>query len=500
MTNTGQAPGTIWSDGTGDCNAGNGNTGCSQRGTSTSNFGKGFNNAQGGVYAMEWTDEAISIWFWPRSSIPSAIKRSSSSSSSSTINPRNFGTPLAKFTGGSGCDISKHFNGHAITINTALCGDWAGQNWESDSTCKKKARTCAEYVANNPEAFKDAYWLFNSIKVYTTGSSKSSKSGGEKRGISDMVHGAVYDVEGAWNDVKSAWDNAKDAVQEASPGSSSPQAPKGQPEEVAQDNNVTATSAGYSLFLNTTSPTQSNVARPMVRPYSNTTASAGVFYTPSSVSAAASSGSLAGTGSSDATDPTLASDDSTSSSASSTVPDYVPEDSSPESAVPVGSGTPTSCESSGADDAQTSGATTSNESSSAMSSFSSIADQSSTDNNNIKADASLSSSAPAAASLASVSVPSYQLNTTELADASNATVIARRQGKVSGGAGRRAKSKGATFPVLSLPQADPANILPHNEKWTGNGDTGCSASESSQGGVCELTQGADGRLPKMFVA
>ena len=30
----------------------------------------------------------------------------------------------------------------------------------------KKAATCADYVANNPGAFKDVYWSINSIKVY----------------------------------------------------------------------------------------------------------------------------------------------------------------------------------------------------------------------------------------------------------------------------------------------------------------------------------------------
>lgn len=50
--------------------------------------------------------------------------------------------------------------------------------WSADSTCSALANTCEEYVANNPQAFTDAYWLFNSINVYTTeGSATTSSSG-----------------------------------------------------------------------------------------------------------------------------------------------------------------------------------------------------------------------------------------------------------------------------------------------------------------------------------
>lgn len=52
----------------------------------------------------------------------------------------------------------------------------AGQTsvWESDSTCSALASTCQDYVANNPDAFVDAYWLFNYINVYTTSGSSGS--------------------------------------------------------------------------------------------------------------------------------------------------------------------------------------------------------------------------------------------------------------------------------------------------------------------------------------
>ena len=60
------------------------------------------------------------------------------------------------------------YNSLSITFDTTLCGDWAGDSsvWAADAECSAKASSCEEYVANNPSAFVDAYWLFNSIKLY----------------------------------------------------------------------------------------------------------------------------------------------------------------------------------------------------------------------------------------------------------------------------------------------------------------------------------------------
>jgi hypothetical protein len=37
--------------------------------------------------------------------------------------------------------------------------------WTQDAVCGKKASSCTAFVKNNPAAFKDAYWLINSLKV-----------------------------------------------------------------------------------------------------------------------------------------------------------------------------------------------------------------------------------------------------------------------------------------------------------------------------------------------
>ncbi|KAK9769820.1 putative Glycoside hydrolase family 16 protein [Seiridium cardinale] len=152
----------------GDCNAGNGATGCPQDVNNTQTFGSGFNAIGGGVYAVEWTSDAISIWFFPRSAIPSDV-------TSGSPDPTTWGTATSTFSG-SGCDIDSHFKEHTIVFNVDFCGDWAGKVWSTDETCSALASTCQEYVAANPGDFQEAYWLINSVKVF-------SENASAKRGI-----------------------------------------------------------------------------------------------------------------------------------------------------------------------------------------------------------------------------------------------------------------------------------------------------------------------------
>lgn len=144
------------------------NAGCGIDLASSQSYGTGFNSNGGGVYATEWTSEAISIWFFPRGSIPSDIN-------GPNPDPSGWGTPSARF-GGSGCDIDSHFKPQQIMFDITFCGDWAGQVWSSGS-CSSVGSSCQDYVANNPTAFQESYWLVNSLKVYSSdGSSPSSGS------------------------------------------------------------------------------------------------------------------------------------------------------------------------------------------------------------------------------------------------------------------------------------------------------------------------------------
>ncbi|OAP63931.1 hypothetical protein AYL99_03158 [Fonsecaea erecta] len=146
------------------------NAGCSISTPNDGTYGTGFNQAQGGVYATEWTSSAISIWFFSRSAIPSDI-------SSGSPDPSNWGQPLASFSGG--CNIDEFFNNNQIVFDTTFCGDWAGNVWTSDPVCGSKASTCESFVQNNPSAFQDAYWSVNSLQVFqSTGGENASTTAG----------------------------------------------------------------------------------------------------------------------------------------------------------------------------------------------------------------------------------------------------------------------------------------------------------------------------------
>jgi hypothetical protein len=143
-----------------DCGApGDGTQGCGSPTHNTQDFGAGFNEIGGGVYALQWTSDAIKIFFFSRTGkIPADIE-------AGNPDPSTWGIPTASFSGGS-CDIDANFMNHQIVFDTTFCGQWAGKVWSSDPVCSAKAPTCEEYVGNNPAAFQDTYWLINSVKVF----------------------------------------------------------------------------------------------------------------------------------------------------------------------------------------------------------------------------------------------------------------------------------------------------------------------------------------------
>jgi hypothetical protein len=136
--------------------------GCSVEG-STDSYGTEFNSLNGGVYAMLWTDEAIRLWFFPRSSIPESI-------TNGDPDPGSFGVPLANFEPTSPCNLQQEIKNHKIVFDTTFCGDWATDSF-TDSNCpmsdpSSAIRSCAVYVATNPFMYREAYWEINSIRIY----------------------------------------------------------------------------------------------------------------------------------------------------------------------------------------------------------------------------------------------------------------------------------------------------------------------------------------------
>jgi hypothetical protein len=141
-----------------NCNA---KSGCSVRTTGTDNFGTGFNAAGGGVYAMQWESSGVYVWFFPHSMVPADIKSGAPKTTS-------WGLPVVAFNGGSECYIDQFFGNMNIVFDTTFCGSWAGAAWGS-SSCAMLSDSCEAYVANNPLAFMESYWLINSVAVYQQG-------------------------------------------------------------------------------------------------------------------------------------------------------------------------------------------------------------------------------------------------------------------------------------------------------------------------------------------
>ncbi|KAK2761284.1 hypothetical protein FQN54_001806 [Arachnomyces sp. PD_36] len=150
------------------------NAGCGIGSNDTTSYGDGFNQVEGGVYAAEITSEAVSVWWFPRASIPADI-------TAGTPDPSTWSTPMAQFQGE--CDIPSKIQQQSIIFDTTFCGDWAGSVWDVTPTCASKADSCEAYVADNPADFEDAYWLVNSIHVYVDGGNATLSTRDESQSL-----------------------------------------------------------------------------------------------------------------------------------------------------------------------------------------------------------------------------------------------------------------------------------------------------------------------------
>lgn len=115
----------------------------------------------GGVYALYLESQRARVWFFADAQVPADAR-------SDSPDPSGWGAPLADFqTGNGGCDVGRNFHTQSVIINTDFCGSGVGQEWwDNSADCVRVAPTCEEYVAKNPAAFSEAYWLINSVKLF----------------------------------------------------------------------------------------------------------------------------------------------------------------------------------------------------------------------------------------------------------------------------------------------------------------------------------------------
>jgi len=144
------------------------NQGCGVRSNSNGTYGSGFNSIGGGVYAMQWDTSGISVFFFPRGSIPADI-------TAEAPQPSGWGLAMARWPA-IDCDPFKFFYDHVAIFDTTLCGDWASGVWSSsgipgqEQSCAARTgyATCEDFVRSNGNDFQEAYWEIVSYKRYNS--------------------------------------------------------------------------------------------------------------------------------------------------------------------------------------------------------------------------------------------------------------------------------------------------------------------------------------------
>ncbi|KAI0307829.1 concanavalin A-like lectin/glucanase domain-containing protein [Multifurca ochricompacta] len=127
--------------------------GCGVIEWSQASYGPTFDAQGGGIFAMKWDRDGISVWNFYRVAIPKDIL-------AGTPNPATWPNPTATLEP-AGCDPLKYFVNHSIVFDITFCGDWAGNSYAT-SGCPG---TCADRLVD-PTNFVNASWSINWLKVY----------------------------------------------------------------------------------------------------------------------------------------------------------------------------------------------------------------------------------------------------------------------------------------------------------------------------------------------
>lgn len=150
-----------------DCSAAaTGNQGCGVRSASNISYGPGFNANGGGVYAMQWDNSGIAVYFFPRGSIPADIP-------AGTPVPSSWGLAQARWPATT-CNPFQFFYNNVAIFDTTLCGDWASGVWSGSGipgqaqSCAARTgySTCEAFVRASGSSFNEAYWEVKSLQVY----------------------------------------------------------------------------------------------------------------------------------------------------------------------------------------------------------------------------------------------------------------------------------------------------------------------------------------------
>ncbi|KAI9674898.1 MAG: hypothetical protein M1829_003638 [Trizodia sp. TS-e1964] len=147
------------------------NQGCTVTDRKGESFGAMFNKNGGGFYALEMAPQHIRVWFFQVKNAPKDIE-------STKVNPSTWGKPTLVLPNSDSCNVAERFQPQNIMISTNFCGDWGNGDW-GKSECRKKPldavgssgeeyQTCEDFVAENPDLFRLAYWKFRYIKIHSS--------------------------------------------------------------------------------------------------------------------------------------------------------------------------------------------------------------------------------------------------------------------------------------------------------------------------------------------
>jgi len=154
-----------------DCST---DSGCIEVIGSELSYGASFATAGGGVFATQFDETGIFIWFWSRPNIPASVTQATSTSA---MDISTWGPPTASYPS-TNCSIEKYFGPQNIIFDITLCGVWAGvlSNYVSSCGVTTPTGTCYDQVLGNGSNFDEAYFEVSYLRTYTTGAVPSPTS------------------------------------------------------------------------------------------------------------------------------------------------------------------------------------------------------------------------------------------------------------------------------------------------------------------------------------
>ncbi|TFK55153.1 glycoside hydrolase family 16 protein [Heliocybe sulcata] len=185
----------VGSSGETNCNATSG-SGCTVAEKKANSFGADFATAGGGVFATQFDESGIYIWFWSRADVPSTI-----SASNTTIDPSTWGAPSAAYPSSS-CAIDTYFGAQQLVLDINLCGQWANSTYSE--TCGSGDCYLNSVINAGSPTYDTAYFEIAYLRVFaadnatvvspsgtTTGSGTKASGGASATAASGSSSGAM---------------------------------------------------------------------------------------------------------------------------------------------------------------------------------------------------------------------------------------------------------------------------------------------------------------------